>query len=109
MNHIVFSIDDSSGQVTFLLNDLSRPFVDESSTIRRASNVEPINAILRIVFYTLRFLFGEYSRMGQFTRVWPCTWRVNLSPVSGPILPIVYRNRQEAINAEIEWLELNFL
>src|ERR1700722_3126134 len=109
MERIVFSIDDANGDIRFLVNNLSRSFVDESSTIRRASHVEPINAFLRIVFYTLRFLFGEYGRMGQFTRVWPCLWRINLSPVSGPILPTVYRDRQKAIQAEIGWLEANFL
>lgn len=108
MDRFTVTIDDS-GEARFLVSEISSFLLDESSTIRRASHVEPVNVILRCVFYTLRFLFGEYGKMGQFTRIWPCMWRVNLSPVNGPILPDVYRNRNQAINAEIVWLETNFL
>ncbi len=109
MEHVTFSIDDSTGNVTFLVSELSRPFLDDTSTIRRASHVEPNAIILRGAFYLLRLMFGEYSRVGEFTRVWPCMWRINLSPVNGPILSELYSNRWEAINAEIFWLENNFL
>src|SRR5208337_4002249 len=85
VNHITFSIDDSTGNTTFLLNEDTRAFVDSTSVIKRASHVEPVNLFIRIVFYTIRFLFGEYGRAGDFTRQWPCRWRVNFSPVDGPL------------------------
>ena len=109
MEHILFSVDDSTGNTKFLVNELSRSFLDDFSVIQRASHVEPVNGILRIVFFALRAMFGEYGSMAQFTRLWPCLWRVNLSPVAGPILPTVHRDRAQAIDAEISWLESNFL
>ena len=109
MNHITFSIDDSTGDTTFLLNDDTRAFVDSTSVIKRASHVEPVNLFIRIVFYTIRFLFGEHGRAGDFTRQWPCRWRVNLSPVGGPLIPVEWASRQSAINFEVRWLEENFL
>jgi hypothetical protein len=107
--HVTFSIDDSNGDVSFLVNDATAVFIDESSTICRASHVEPVNPLLRAVFYTLRAVFGEYGRIGACTRAWACLWRINLSPVNGPILPAEYSNRADAITAEIAWLEHNFL
>lgn len=109
MEHVTISIDDNTGNITFLVSELSRVFLDDTSTVKRASNVEPVNVLLRGAFYMLRFAFGEYGTVGEFTRVWPCAWRVNLSPVDGPILPELYSNRGEAIEAEIVWLEKNFL
>ena len=109
MNHVTFRIDDSNGDVTFLVNELTSPFIDDTSTVLRASHVEPVNRMIRAVFYTLRALFGEYSRIGAYTRTWGCTWRINLAPVNGPILPTAYRERAKAIDAEIAWLEENFL
>ena len=109
MEHILFSVDDSTGNTKFLVNELSMSFIDDFSIIQRASHVEPVNGILRIVFYALRAMFGEYGSMARFTRLWLCQWRVNLSPVEGPILSTVYRDRARAIDAEVSWLESNFL
>jgi hypothetical protein len=109
MEHVTISIDDNTGNVTFLVSELSRVFLDDTSTVRRASHVEPVNVLLRGAFYLLRFAFGEYGKVSAFTRVWCCKWRVNLSPVNGPVLPVFYSNRGYAITAEIEWLENNFL
>ena len=109
MKHITFSIDDSTGEMSFLVNEDTRAFLDDTSIVRRASHVEPRNLFLRVLFYTLRGICGEYGRIEEFTRTWVCVWRVNLAPVNGPILPAVYYNRQCAIDAEIEWLEAHFL
>jgi hypothetical protein len=106
---MIISVDDTNGNVTFLVNEISSALIDDSSYVRRASHVEPINPFLRIVFYTLRGIFGDYGKMAEITRKWACQWRVNLAPVNGPVLPAIYRNRQDAINAEISWLETNFL
>lgn len=74
------------------------------ATTRRASHVEPVNRLARFLFHLIRKRVADESRAAQFTRIWPCTWRARIfdGPTLGP-----YRNRQEAIDAEVEWLESN--
>ena len=100
---------DESGTLTFLVDADTQALLNESSVIQRASHVEPVSRTLRAVFHTLRHLFGEKGRVAQFTRLWPCLWQVDLSPVGGPVLDATYRNRQAAIDAEIVWLNPNFI
>lgn len=107
MEHII-SIDEN-GDATFLLNDFTRELVGSGSVTRRASHVEPCNVALRVIFHSLRYLFGEYGKVSQFTRLWRCNWRVNLSPVNGPVLPGAWRDRAQAIDAEVVWLNQNFI
>ncbi len=109
MDHVMFSVDESNGDVRFLVNDLSKDFVTKESNVSRASHVEPCNPVLRVVFYTLRYFFGEWGKVGEFTRRWSCLWRVNLAPVGGPIIPVEWASRQSAIDFEVNWLERNFL
>jgi hypothetical protein len=47
--------------------------------------------------------------MASFTRLWPCLWQINLGPIGGPVLDATYRNRQAAIDAEVVWLNTNFI
>lgn len=75
-----------------------------SVTTRRASHVEPDSWLLRLAFHALRQVYGDKGRMSEFTRGWPCLWRVNTIPTGGPILPGRWRSRQEAIDAEVSWL-----
>lgn len=105
---IVLTISDE-GTIRFLVSEDTRPFIDDSAMVRRASHVQPDNLALRWVFHTLRAMFGEYGWMAAFTRRWPCLWMVDTSPVGGPILPGRYRARSAAISAEIEYLQNNFL
>lgn len=107
--HITVSIDDLTGETRFLVSELSRFLLDESSTVKRASHVEPVSKVLRKAFYMLRDTFGETGTIAELTRKLPCLWRVNLSPINGPILPNVYRDRSQAIDAEIVFLEKHFL
>jgi hypothetical protein len=109
MERFTVSVDDSNGEIKFLVSDLSKGLLDETSIINRASHVEPCFKPFRLAFYGLRAIFGEYGTVGQFTRLWPCLWRVNLSPINGPILPNIYRDRLQAIDAEIVYLENHFL
>lgn len=97
------------GTIRFLVNEDSKPFLTEDAVVRRASHVEPVQVILRLLFHGLRFTFGEKGRMSNFTRLWPCEWRINLAPTNGPILPETYRDRQQAIEAEVRYLNENFL
>ena len=100
---------DASGTLTFLVDSDTEQLLNASSIIQRASHVEPVSRTLRAVFHTLRHLFGEKGRVAQFTRLWPCLWQVDLSPVGGPVLPEVWRDRQAAIDAEVVWLNRNFI
>jgi len=109
MEQFTVSIDDCTGESKFLVSELSAFLLDASSQVKRASHVEPVSVPFRLLFYVLRFLFGEYGRVASFTRRWCIQWRVNLEPVNGPILPGTWKDRQLAIDAEIAWLETNFL
>ena len=100
---------DASGTLTFLVDADTQALLNESSVIQRASHVEPVSRPLRAVFHGLRHLFGEKGRMASFTRLWPCLWQVDLSPIGGPVLPDVWRDRQAAIDAEVVWLNRNFI
>jgi hypothetical protein len=73
-------------------------------TTRRASHIEPCSKVWRVVFHTLRYFFGDKGWMASFTRRWPCLWRVNLTPIGGPIIYRHYWDREGAIAAEVAWL-----
>jgi hypothetical protein len=75
---------------------------------RRASHIEPLYPVSRVLFHLLRKLFGETGRVAEWTRHWDVLWRVNLKPSGGPILPYYFHDRQKAIAAEIAWINDNF-
>lgn len=98
------------GTIRFLVSESTAPLItDENAVVRRASHVEPVSVPLRYAFHGLRSMFGEKGWMAGFTRRWPCLWRINLAPTGGPILPSTYRDRAEAIAAEIEHLNAHFI
>lgn len=108
MKTVTVTIDEN-GDMLFLKNETSVIFLDLGEVkTRRASHVEPDNSTLRVVFHVLRFVFGETGIVSDFTRRWRCLWRVNTAPVGGPILTGRWRDRQEAIVAEIEFLNRFF-
>lgn len=108
MDSITISITDN-GDVRFLVAEETKPFLDGSAVVRRASHVEPKAYLLRITFHALRAMFGEHGRIADFTRAWLCLWRVNLAPIGGPVLPGLWRDRQAAISAEIVHLNATFI
>jgi hypothetical protein len=108
MQSYTVSITDD-GVMRFLVSPETEGMITDASTVRRASHVEPVSPGLRVLFHGLRMLFGEYGRMASFTRAWPCYWRVNLSPIGGPVLPGVWRDRADAIAAEVEHLNAHFI
>jgi hypothetical protein len=95
---------DEQGNVKYLVNEATDKMFEGDAVKQRASHVEPDNWLFRIAFHMLRQVFGDRGRMSDLTRRWPCLWRVNTKPVGGPILEPRWRNRQEAIDAEIEFL-----
>jgi hypothetical protein len=72
--------------------------------IKRATLVDPDHPALRFLFYFCRELFGDAGWIAEFTRSWPCLWRVDTSPSGGPVLDGRWRNREDALMAEGEWL-----
>jgi hypothetical protein len=111
---------DEDGGMTYLATDSADIFMDLGTTItRRASHVEPDTLWLRWTFRILR-LFGGKNRIAEWTRGWRTTWRIDTSPVGGPVLRwkhtnnwrskvwpdkiAKYQNRQDAIDAEIVFL-----
>lgn len=74
------------GTMRFIYADDLRPLLETGAArIDRASHVEPVRDA---------FLHGGTM------------WEADLSPVSGPVLG-PYTTRQEALDAEVEWLNQN--
>ena len=93
---------DSVGDCRYLVTEAAGVLQFEEKPPKiRASHVEPCNCILRGIFHTLRYAAGDKGWLAGFTRVWPCEWRINLGPIGGGILPIRYRDRIKAIDAEV--------
>jgi hypothetical protein len=101
-------IDEVTGDITFLVTPAAAAFLTDDAVVRRGSHVEPNNWTLRIVFHALRQWLGDKGRMSDFTRSWKILWRVNTKPTAGVILPQRYTNRQEAIDAEVTFLNRYF-
>jgi hypothetical protein len=108
MEHIEITLSED-GDVRFLLDDTTACFLEPHSVVRRASHIEPDSVALRLLFHALRSIFGDKGWMASFTRYWPCAWRINLIPIGGSILDEVWYDRQDAIKAEIEVLNANFI
>jgi hypothetical protein len=117
---------EEDGTQTFLKTDSADIFLEQGEVVtRRASHVEPYNFWLRLMFTVLRFIFPDTGRVAAWTRTWACRWRVNTSPVGGPILTwadvwgmdsgygsldrvACFAVRQNAIAAEVKFLNNYF-
>lgn len=97
------------GEIRFLVSEGTTSLLTSEAVVRRASHVEPVSRPLRILFHGLRTAFGEYGWMSDLTRRWRCLWRVNMAPVGHGVLPDLYLNRQDAIQAEIDYLNREFI
>lgn len=78
-------------------------------TVTRASHVVPVNPLLRIAFNVIRSIVADDSWLAGWTRLWPCRWMVDCSPVGGDVLPGPWLDRQQAIASEVEYLNALFL
>ena len=92
---------EADASVTFLKSPLTAGFNLGPSVTRRYSSVEPDGAMRRLVFHTLRLVFGETGAVSDFTRGWTCLWRARIH--GGPTLTGRWYNRQEAIQAEVAY------
>jgi hypothetical protein len=108
-NEVTFIIDEQ-GDALYLLTDAAKTLdFTECPPRLRASHVLPECIALRLVFRAVRALVSDTSRIAQWTRGWGCLWLVDTSPVGGGIIPLRWRNRAEAIDAEVEALNEYFI
>ncbi len=127
-NKIITITIDEEGDVLFLKTDANDIFLDQGTVVtKRASHVEPAPLYERLAFHLLRAVFGDKGKVSDWTRTWRTLWRVNTKPVGGPILTwghiypaalncstlgrqtYCFGRRQDAIDAEIEFLNKFFL
>jgi hypothetical protein len=123
---VVTVVIDEHGNLEYLKTDSCDVLLELGEVItRRASHVEPATFWTRVWFHIIRTLVSDKSRVAAWTRNWKCLWRVNTAPVGGPILRhihvdpnskqwawdviAVWENRQDAIDAEITFLNKWFL
>jgi len=107
-NEVTFIADLSTGDAVYLVTEAAAT-LDLGAQPKRASHVIPRNFALRGLFFLLRYWLGDKGRMSDFTRSWKCAWIVDTRPVGGPILPTIYYDRKQAINAEVVFLNLWFI
>jgi hypothetical protein len=72
MKHIV-SVEDN-GTMTSLGNPLGLPVVKSE----RWSHIKPVGPVLRLLFNTVRYCFGDSGRAAAWTRRWPCMWELTV-------------------------------
>ncbi len=129
MSEITLTIDEQ-GDILCLDTESAQAF-KELGTVetKRASYVEPAGRYERWLFTIIRAMVPDDSRLAEWTRNWNTLWRVNTKPVGGPILRVrdvcphinfdvypeyggqiaFWTDRQEAIDAEIKFLNTFFL
>ena len=91
---------DNDGEMSGIASDLTAKL--GLSSLRRVSRVEPVNPVLRRLFYFIRNHCTDKSLLASFTRAWPCCWQARIfdGPVLGP-----FDTRKAAIAAEIQFVE----
>lgn len=93
----------------FIAGHGAEVFAEASDTVLRASHVVPDRFWPRLAFRAIRRCASDTGKIAAWSRTWCCMWRIDTSPVGGPILGTRYGNRQHAIEAEISFLNKFFL
>jgi hypothetical protein len=82
--NIITCTVDENGDVIYLATDANDAFLNHGDVVtKRASHVEPELLVYRLVFRFLR-LFGDKTRIAEWTRNWPVLWRVDTRPCGRP-------------------------
>ena len=102
LNAMIMTIDQS-GNIQFIGHDGHWLADLGEMRLRRASYIEPYSLPLRLLFHCIRACVRDDSRFAAWTRSWRCLWRVRI--IGGPVLAGEWRDRAEAIRAEVAWLE----
>lgn len=80
-------IVDEHGNLEYLKTDGCDVLLELGEAVtRRASHVEPATFWTRVAFHTIRRVVSDQSRVAAWTRTWSCEWRIDTSPVGGPVL-----------------------
>ena len=99
--HII--IDENGDLITFAeeLKEIAPEIYQEvKHTKKRVSHILPANKLKRMIFKTLRRIFGEEGKVADWTRKWKGEWIVVIdNEVKGK-----FKNRQEAIEFEKKYL-----
>lgn len=105
MARIEFHIKNGVAQA--MLTEEAKPLAAQlGASISRISHVEPVQPVLRWLFYLIRYWFGEDGETGRWLRTWRCRWRVNFGPIGGDVFDRdeagkPFADRQAAIDFEI--------
>lgn len=94
---------DQAGRVEYIAGHGLDMDEQGSVTKRRMSHVEPVSWPLRLLFHLVRGVVADSSAAAAWTRGWRCLWRVRI--FGGPVLAGGWRDREQAIAAEVDWLE----
>jgi hypothetical protein len=106
---VTITIEDDGTQ-TFLKTDSADIFLEQGEVItRRASHVYPVNFWKRTAFRALRTVVSDTSRIAYWTRTWQGPWLVDTAPTAGVVLEGRWVKRQDAITAEVTFLNDWFL
>jgi hypothetical protein len=108
-NEVTFITDLQTGNCVFLLTDAAKTLDFGPLPKIRASHVIPANRVLRAIFRFIRSHCTDTSLAADITRLWPCNWIVDTSPIGGGLLPGVWKNRAKAIDAEVEAINQIFI
>lgn len=99
----------ADGTTRFIHNDVLDAHALGAASVQRASHVLPQNRLLRAAFRWLRDTFGEKGIVAACTRRWPCLWMVEIIVLDSPVVLGPFSKRSAAINAEVQWLEKEYL
>ena len=101
---------DESGDLVFLRTPESDIFLELGETItRRASHVVPAAFWSRLAFNAIRYFVHDDSASAEWCRTWRGPWMVDTTPTAGVVLEGRWMIRQDAIDAEIAFLNRWFL
>jgi hypothetical protein len=108
MSNVVTVISiDSEGNLSWVKSPAMAGLMGSGeTTVKRASNIEPVNPVVRAIFKLIRSHVNDNHALSCWTRKWPVCWRVNLGLSNGPTFGS-FRNRQDAIEAEVAWLRIH--
>jgi len=110
MAEIIITIDQSTGDMLFLETSGAQAFKALGRLrTRRASYVLPADFWARQAFKLIRWFIRYDSAGAAWCRTWRGPWLVDTTPTAGVVLTGRWMNRQDAIDAEIEFLNRWFL
>lgn len=66
---------DPDGTMTSLGNPLK---LKGTITSKRWSTIKPVSPLLRLLFNTVRYCFGDNGGMAAWSRRWPCFWELHI-------------------------------